>query len=352
MRVDLSDHGALYQALVERDVSYDGRAYVCVTSTGVFCRLSCPARKPRAENCLFFASAQECSERGYRPCKRCKPLVSSVGSEPTVDALLAALEADPSRRWREADLQDMGFDPSTVRRAFKRQFGMTFLEMSRQRRLRDGFQAIEGGGKVIDAQIRAGFESSSAFRSAFARLLGIAPGKLSPKALLYADWIPTQLGDMVAICDSTKVHLLEFIDRKALPTELAKLYKWSGSKIGVGKTKPSRQVAAELLDFFEGRCSSFRTPIVEHGSGFTKSVWKALRRIPVGETRSYSEIAKAIGRPSAVRAVARANASNQIAVLIPCHRVIGADGSLVGYGGGLWRKQKLLEIERRYLEDE
>lgn len=349
MLFDLPDHATLYQALLDRDPAYDGRVYVCVSGTGVFCRLTCPARKPKPENCTFFETVAECIEGGFRACKRCHPLKPMASADPAIGALLTALDERPDYRWRETDIERMGFDPSTVRRSFKRQFGMTFLEMARQRRLRDGFETIADGGKVIDAQIDAGFDSSSAFRDAFAKLLSLTPGKLSRDPLLFADWIPTVLGDMVAVSSTSELHLLEFIDRKALSTELSRLHKFSKGRIGVGKTAPSRQIKVELDAFFAGKSADFHTPIAEHGSDFTKAVWHELRRIPAGQTRSYSQIASAMDRPTATRAVARANGANQIAILIPCHRVIGADGSLTGYGGGLWRKQKLLEIERQYL---
>lgn len=200
MLFDLPDHATLYRALQGRDSAYDGQAYVCVVSTGIFCRLTCPARKPKPENCTFYATVGECITAGYRPCKRCKPLAPMAASDPAIATLLGALEERPEHRWSEEDVARMGFDPSTVRRGFKRQFGMTFLEMARQRRLRDGFETIRGGGKVIEAQLDARFDSASAFRAAFARLLGRAPGSFDQGALLLADWVTTPLGDMISIC--------------------------------------------------------------------------------------------------------------------------------------------------------
>ncbi len=348
MLFDLPDFDTLYQALVARDPSYDGQAYVGVSSTGVFCRLTCPARKPLPENCTFFATIGECAEAGFRPCKRCHPMAPVAEADPVIGALLSALDERPSFRWKESDVSRMGFDPSTVRRSFKRQFGMTFLEMARQRRLREGFETMADGGRVIEGQIEAGFESASAFRLAFAKLLGKAPGNLASKPLLFADWIPTPLGDMVAVCSTSALHLLEFVDRKGLPTELTRLDRYAKGCLGIGKTDLSEQLKTELDGFFNGECGEFQIPLSLHGTDFQKAVWQALRQIPAGQTRSYADIAGAIDRPSAVRAVARANGANQIALVIPCHRVIGADGSLTGYAGGLWRKQKLLEIERQY----
>jgi len=352
MLFDLPDHDTLYKALLARDASFDGQAYVCVSSTGVFCRLTCPARKPKQENCTFFATVGECIEAGYRACKRCHPLEPMALADPAIAALLAALDARPDYRWSEGDIARMGFDLSTVRRSFKRQFGMTFLEMARQRRLRDGFEKIADGGAVIEGQLEAGFDSASAFRAAFLKLLGKAPGALSADPLLFADWIPTPLGDMVSVTSASQLHLLEFVDRKALPKELERLNRFAKGRLGIGRTEPAMQAKEELAAFFQGSSSEFRIPLAYHGSAFSGAVWDALREIPAGTTRSYSDLAALIGRPSAVRAVARANGANQIALIIPCHRVIGADGSLTGYGGGLWRKQKLLEIERQYLPQE
>ncbi|MFN8947128.1 MAG: bifunctional transcriptional activator/DNA repair enzyme AdaA [Alphaproteobacteria bacterium] len=347
MLFDLPDQETLYAALLARDSRFDGQAFVCVSSTGVFCRLTCPARKPRVENCTFFATIGECISAGYRACKRCHPLQAAATADPNIVALLKALDESPDLRWSEAHVEELGFDHSTVRRSFKRQFGMNFLEMDRQRRLREGFETLARGGKVITAQHEASFESASAFRAAFARLLGRAPADLRTGGRLRATWIPTPLGDMLAVSSPVHLHLLEFVDRKGLPAELARLMAAEKQGIGLGTLPPSEQAAAELADYFAARSDRITTPLACAASAFTQQVWDALRAIPVGETRSYSDIARQIGRPAAVRAVARANGANQIAVMVPCHRVIGADGSLTGYGGGLWRKQRLIEIERQ-----
>ena len=342
----LPDRQTLYQAFLARDARFDGQVYVGVATTGIFCRPTCPARKPNLENCSFFATIGECLEAGYRPCKRCHPLGPAAAAEPVVALLLQKLDERPNYRWSEGDLSRLGLDLSTVRRAFKRHFGMTFLEMARQRRLRSGFESLASGEKVIAAQHEASFESPSAFRAAFARLLGCAPADLRPEGLLRATWITTPLGDMLAVASQRHLHLLEFIDRKGLPAELAKLQAGLRERIGIGLMAPSAQARAELGEYFAARSATFDTPLALSGSAFTRAVWDLLREIPPGETRSYSEIARALGRPEAVRAVARANGANQIALMIPCHRVIGADGAMTGYGGGLWRKQKLIEIER------
>ncbi len=349
MMFDLPEDKILYQALCDRDPAWEGRAFVCVHTTGIFCRLSCPARNPKPENCSFVETIGECIEAGYRPCKRCHPMGTAAEHDPAVKDLLAKLEADPAYRWREADIVALGYDSSTIRRSFRRHFGMTFLEMARQTRLRNGFQTLSNN-KVIEAQLDAGYDSPSAFRTAFAKLMGVAPSAFQKDALLRADWIDTPLGAMIAVADQTALHLLEFSDRKALPGELKKLHAAVKGEIGIGRTPVVDMLTAQLSEYFNGKRRDFTIPLAAHGSPFSREVWHHLRQIPAGETRSYGDLARAIGRPTATRAVARANGANQIAILIPCHRVIGADGTLTGYGGGLWRKQKLIEIEQKLRE--
>lgn len=344
---DLPPRDVLYGALTARDPAFEGRAFVCVTSTGIFCRLTCPARKPRPKNCRFFGSVAECLEAGFRPCKRCHPLGPQAEHDPVAKRLLAALEADPARRWREGDIAAMGFDPSTVRRAFRRHFGMTFLEMARLARLREGVGRLKQGGPVIEAQLDAGFDSASGFRDAFARLFGHPPQAMSKGAGLCADWIDTPLGGMIAVADARSLHLLEFVGRRALGAELRRLSTFAGGHIGLGRSAPIEQIETELSAYFAARSARFETPLHLHGTPFHRAVWRALREIGPGETRSYGDLARALGRPGSARAVARANGANQIAVVIPCHRVIGADGALTGYGGGLWRKEALIALERR-----
>ncbi len=348
MMFDLPDDDALYDALLARDAGFDGRAYVGVTSTGVFCRLTCPARKPKRENCVFFDTIGRCIEAGFRACLRCHPMAPEAEGEPVVARLLEMLNTEPARRWLESDIAALGMDPSTVRRAFKRHFGMTFLEMARLTRLRLGAATLPDGGRVIDAQMDASYDSPAAFRAAFGKWLGLAPGRFVKDALLRADWIETKLGMMIAVSDAHALHLLEFTERKALPAELKRLYAHAKGSLGFGRFAPTDQIEREMGAFMEGACDKFDTRLAPLGTDFTKAVWDTLRTIPAGQTRSYGEVARMMGRPDATRAVARANGANPIAIVIPCHRVLGADGALTGYGGGLWRKQALIELERGF----
>jgi AraC family transcriptional regulator of adaptative response/methylated-DNA-[protein]-cysteine methyltransferase len=204
------------------------------------------------------------------------------------------------------------------------------------------------GDKVVEAQLSAGFESPSAFRAAFAKFMGRAPGEFTENAQLRASWIDTPIGAMVTICDATQLHLLEFPERKGLAREVQRLFQFSKGQLGFGRFAFTDLVQAQLTEFFGGQRPQFDLPLALHGTDFSKTVWHALQDIPAGQTRSYAQLAQSIARPTAMRAVARANGANQIAIVVPCHRVIGADGTLTGYAGGLWRKQKLIELERAY----
>lgn len=174
-------------------------------------------------------------------------------------------------------------------------------------------------------------------------LLAALPGPPQGPAELLAAWFDTPLGGMIAVADQERLHLLEFLERAALPAELRRLA--ARGRIGPGRTAVTDRTEAQIAGYFAGERAAFDLPLVLHGTDFQQQVWRELQRLPAGTTTSYAELARRIGRPSAVRAVARANGANQIAVVIPCHRVIGSDGGLTGYGGGLWRKQALIRHE-------
>jgi AraC family transcriptional regulator of adaptative response/methylated-DNA-[protein]-cysteine methyltransferase len=342
----LRDDDTLYAALLARDPAYEGFAYVGVTTTGIFCRLTCPARKPRRSNVVFFCCHEDAQNAGFRSCLRCKPLDRNRPTSAALETLREKVRAEPERRWSEAVLKDSGYDPSTVRRAFKREYGITFAQYARSLRLGLAVRTLKQGGSVMDAQLDAAYESGSGFRDAISRLVGEAPVRAANRDILTAQWLDTPIGAMLAIVDGTGVHLLEFADRTALPGEIARLKQRVGP-VSFGTSPVMDRLSQEVERYFSGQSFSFDSPVVQSGSAFAADVWTALRQIPVGETRSYGGLARDLGRPEAVRAVARANGANQVAVIVPCHRVIGSDGSLTGYGGKLWRKKWLLEHERR-----
>ena len=336
-----------YQALLEKNKIYEGIFFVGVKTTGVFCRPTCPARKPKIENCEFFESTQDALLASFRPCKRCKPLSHPNIVSKVVQLLVEAIEKNPEKRWKESDFKQLSMDSSTARRQFKKRFGMTFVAYARARRMGLAMKQIREGQAVIEAQLSSGYESGSGFRDAFSRIMGVPPSKSKGNIILKAAWIDTPLGSMLAVADDEALYLLEFVDRRGLEKEIEQLRRKTKLPIIPGKPKPIQQIEAELIDYFSGKLLEFKTPLFQIGSAFQKRVWEELKKIPSGKTRSYKEIASAIGKPSAFRAVALANGANQFAIVIPCHRVINSNGDLGGYGGGIKRKEWLLKHEKK-----
>jgi AraC family transcriptional regulator of adaptative response/methylated-DNA-[protein]-cysteine methyltransferase len=335
-----------WRALRRRDSSYEGIFVVGVKTTGIFCRPVCPARKPLRKNVEFFPGSKEALYSGYRPCFRCRPM-SANGKVPTlVEAFRRQVERRPTEPVRDRDLAAMGIEPSTARRQFQRYFGMSFQAYQRSRRMGSALAAVRNGSSVLDTQIEHGFESSSGFREAFAKLFGAAPSKASGVHCLLARWIDSPLGPILGLADDDGLHVFDWVDRRGLEREILRLRKRTKFAIVPGDHPVLDQAAAEIAEYFAGTRRSFTLPLAPRGTDFERRVWDALLAIPPGETRSYADVAASIGQPEAVRAVARAIGDNYRGIIIPCHRVIGSDGSLTGYGGGLARKQWLLDHER------
>jgi AraC family transcriptional regulator, regulatory protein of adaptative response / methylated-DNA-[protein]-cysteine methyltransferase len=336
-----------YQALIDKNTEYEGIFYVGVKTTGIFCRPTCPARKPKFENCKFFETPKQALLASFRPCQRCQPLSRPNQVSSIIQTLVNTVEKNPEKRWKEQDFRELAIDTSTARRQFKKRFGMTFVEYARARRMGIAMKQIREGNTIIDTQISTGYESSSGFRNAFSKIMGAAPTRASPQ-ILKAAWLDTRLGPMIAIADDNGLYLLEFIDRRGLEREVERLRKKLRTAIIPGETSVIKSIESELTHYFEGKDLVFNTPIHFTGSPFQKMVWERLRKIPPGETRSYLEIAKSINMPTACRAVAQANGANPLVIIVPCHRVINTNGELGGYSGGVVRKQWLLEHERKY----
>lgn len=308
----------MYRALVERDRSFDGVFLAAIKTTGIFCRPGCGAKKPRRENVEFFATAQDAERRGFRACLRCKPLERHL------------FDGADASKWTHDHL------------------GITPRAGERGRRLGQALDLLRSGATVTEAAGESGFESESGFREAFTRLFGAAPSRAAAAGagVLRVRWLATPLGPMLAAATDEGVCLLEFADRRAIRTQVATLRRRFPLPVIPGSNQALDRLAGELEEYWAGDRATFTAPILAPGTPFQTAVWDRLRTIPPGETRSYADVARALGRPSAVRAVARANGENRLAILIPCHRVIGSDGSPTGYGGGIWRKEWLLEHER------
>lgn len=336
----------LWEAFINRNAEWDGLFYTAVRTTGIFCRPTCPARKPERHNVTFYATAAEALFAGFRPCLRCRPMEPRGQAPDWLRPLLAGMEEDPGRRWRNSDLREMGLEPNRVRRWFQKHHGMTFQAFQRARRLGRALGQLSLGDDIVQTAFENGFESLSGFNDAVRRIAGHPPAKARASAVVHLTRIPTPLGPMLAGSTEEALCLLEFADRRMLETQLKRVAQQLSAILVPGETPVTARVADELGAYFAGNLRAFSIPLEPAGTPFQQEVWAELRTIPYGETRSYGEQARRIGKPDSVRAVARANGDNRIAIIIPCHRVIGADGKLTGYGGGLWRKQRLLELER------
>lgn len=333
------------RAYLASDAGYDGVFYLGVRTTGIFCRPSCKAKKPRPENVEFFPDPRTATFAGYRPCKRCRPLEAPGTPPPWIARLLADIEADPSRRIQEAELRQRGLDPARVRRWFKQHCGMSFAAYCRGRRMNTALQAIRQGESVTDLAIGHGFESESGFRAAFERSFGRTPADAGVDPIRVA-WLDSPLGPLLAAARDEGIVLLEFTERRMLEAQFDALRRHFKTPLVPGDHPHLRRLKTELAEYFDGKRRDFTLPLAYPGSDFQREVWSALLDIPYGETRSYDDLARTVGRPGACRAVGTTNGKNRIAILIPCHRVVNKNGQLGGYGGGIWRKQRLLDIER------
>ena len=336
----------MYAALRQGDSSYDGVFFVAVRTTGIFCRPTCPAKTPRRENVEFYPSVRDALSAGYRPCLRCRPLEPNGQTPEWLQPLLKAVEDDPARRWTDDHLRALAIDPGRIRRWFRTHHGMTFHAYQRARRLGLALGRIRHGSDLSRAAYEHGYESLSGFRDAFERVIGQPPGRSRGAVSVAMTRILTPLGPVVAGATEDGVCLLEFADRPMLETQMKRLRRWLRCAFVPGCNQHIEQLDRELRNYFAGTLKEFSVPLVAPGTDFQRRVWDRLLQIPYGETRTYDQLAHAVARPGAHRAVGRANGDNRLAVIIPCHRVVGSNGELRGYGGGKWRKQQLIDHER------
>jgi AraC family transcriptional regulator, regulatory protein of adaptative response / methylated-DNA-[protein]-cysteine methyltransferase len=335
----------MQRAYLHKDTSYDGIFFLGVRTTGIFCRPSCPARKPLPANVSYFTTAREALFAGYRPCKRCRPL-DTGGRPPEWVGRALALVNDSEERIKDAELRRLGVDPFRVRRYFQKHYGMTFQAYCRSRRMGDALNQLRQGASLDDIALGNGYESHSGFRDAFMRTFGRSPGTSRDMDRIVVSWLESPLGPIVSAANDRGIVLLEFTDRRMLETQFSTLKKLFSYAIVPGENEHLTSVKKELDSYFTGELRQFSVPLVYPGSPFQVRVWNELLRIPYGETCSYEELARRVGSTSGQRAVGHANGLNRLAILIPCHRVVNKDGKLGGYGGGLWRKQYLLDLEK------
>ena len=345
MAIVLPNRNRMYQALVEKDPSFEGIFVAAIRTTGIFCRPTCHARKPKPENVEYFCNARAAIAAGFRACKLCRPM-ESLGHTPAwIAELIQEVESAPSIKLTAQNLRERGLEPARVRRWFQKHHGMTFHAYQKMRRINQAFGQIRQGSSVVTAALESGYDSLSGFTEGFKQTTGFTPMQSDQNAIISITRVSTPLGPMLAGVFEDKLCLLEFTDRRMLETQLERLRKRFKAEILPGEDSLFEELNQQLDEYFQGNRIEFDIPLDIRGTPFQEKVWKVLLTIPPGKTRSYKQQAEMIGQPTAVRAVARANGDNRIAILIPCHRVIGADGKLTGYGGGLWRKERLLELE-------
>lgn len=349
--IELPSTAEMYQALCDRNSEYEGIFFVGVRTTGIFCRPTCPARKPKLENVDFFRTVADCLAAGFRACKRCTPLEPAGETPAWLSELLSKIDAEPNCRWTDAELRAEQVDPARVRRWFKKHHGMTFHAFLRSKRLAGAMGQIStGNDNLTGAALSSGYESLSGFREAFKNWFGQSPAKSkSANPPILMNRILTQLGPMVVAANEEAIVLLEFADRRMLETQLKRVQKHFETVFTPGSNALIEQCESEMHAYLDGTLQEFTVPIASPGSEFQETVWKRLKKIPYGKTTSYDRIARDIKRPGASRAVGTANGDNRLAIIIPCHRVIRSDGSISGYGGGKWRKKWLLDHEQRTL---
>lgn len=335
-----------WAAFMRRDRSWDGRVFGAVRTTGIYCKPSCPARRPKREHVEFFATIEEARAAGYRPCLRCRPDETGRDRAAVAKAVKLIERSDEVLSLDELSEQ-VGYAPHHFQRLFKRNLGISPAVYARGLRNRRSEAALKVNGRVTDAVYDAGYSGPSSFYSDAKERLGMTPSAWRNGGLgetIRWTHFDSPLGEMLIATTSKGICRLTFDDSEE---SLRKLFP----KATIVEDKGGmRELVEGALAAINRPLAAPDLPVDVAGTAFQESVWRELRKIPAGETRSYADIAAAIGHPKAVRAVGSANGDNHVCVLIPCHRVIRSDGSLGGYGGGIERKKTLLASEGHMLD--
>jgi AraC family transcriptional regulator of adaptative response/methylated-DNA-[protein]-cysteine methyltransferase len=333
-----------WDAMRRRDKAYDGRFIVGVLTTGIYCRPSCGARQPLRANVRFFADGAGARASGLRPCKRCLP--DDVGrDEAAVIAAIAAIKRS-EEPLALADLaQRTGYSPTHFQRVFTRHTGLSPATYARALREERAREALSESGRVTDAIYDAGFSGPSRFYETMEGRMGMTASAWvngGKGATIHWAVVPTSLGDMLVAATGKGVCRLSFAEGREALEE-----RFPAATLVEGGAE-FEALLKEVVAAVEAPTEGFdHIPIDVKGTALQEAVWRELRKIPAGETRSYADIAAAVGKPKAVRAAGSANGANNVAVLIPCHRVVRSDGSLGGYAYGLPIKEELLKREAK-----
>ncbi len=340
-----------WRAVISRDPRWDGKFVLAVRSTNVYCRPSCPARRPLRRNVLFFGRPEDAERHGFRPCRRCRPHEVSNAAALVERAARFLAAAGEERVKLSALAASFGTSSGVLRRAFRQMTGITPREFADAVLLRRLKKELRTGKNVAGAVYETGFGSSSRVYERSNAKLGMTPAvyRRGGKGMNIRYAIAkSPLGKVLVGATERGVSAVYLGEsEKTLAGELRREYP--GAEIGPADNSFSRWVR-EILHRLDGKPPLLDLPLDVQATAFQRRVWQELQGIPFGETRTYSQIARAVGRPKAVRAVARACATNPVSIVVPCHRVIRAGGNLAGYRWGLSRKQRLLERERSAAE--
>lgn len=335
------DEEQAWAAFERRDRSWDGRLVVAVRTTRIYCKPSCPARRPRPENVEFFSQAAAAREDGFRACLRCKPDEAGRDSEAIAKAVRLIESAGQPPRLRDLAAA-VGYAPHHFQRLFTRALGVSPAAYARGLRAKRAEQHLKESESVTEAIYDAGYSGPSRFYAEAGERLGMTPSAWRDGGrgeTIRFSTVETALGPMLVAATAKGICRLSFDE-----DEPALRQRFPNATI-VPDDGAMASLMAAAVAAVERPCEMPDLPLDVAGTAFQQAVWAELRKIPKGETRSYAEIAAAVGRPGAVRAAGSANGANHVAVLIPCHRVVRSDGSLGGYAYGLERKRKLLEAE-------
>ena len=350
-RVSMLDERVLWTAVTARDPNWDGAFVYGVASTGIFCRPTCPSRRPRRAGVRFFPTAESAASAGFRACRRCRPL-DPASAGPGVERVRRACEIIARRGGRSISLgalaANVGGSPHHLQRTFRALLGVSPREYAETCRLGCLRAELRQGDGVSAAVYGAGYGSSSRVYEKSARTLGMTPASYARGgAGEHVEFVitPSPLGQMLVAATPRGVCRVKLgDDGAALERELRAEYP--AAQIVRGSDRLSGWVA-RILQFVKGTSPDPRLPLDVRATAFQWRVWQELQKIPRGATRSYADIAASIGAPTAARAVARACATNPVALLIPCHRVVQTGGGVGGYHWGVERKRALLEAEKK-----
>jgi AraC family transcriptional regulator of adaptative response/methylated-DNA-[protein]-cysteine methyltransferase len=344
------DDETAWAAVLDRDRSFDGRFVYAVRTTGVFCRSGCSSRRSDRRHVSFFPRPAEARTAGFRPCRRCVPDSALSPEAEAVQRVRAHIEAHLDERLTLGDLAPVaGLSPAHLQRRFKAALGLSPREYVRARRAERFKREARRGRSVTDALYRAGYGSGSRLYEESDARLGMTPGAYrrgGEGQLIRYTTAPCALGLVLVASTERGLCAVQIGDSaRGLEEALARDYPRAERRRDDAALRPA---LAAILAHLDGAVPRLDLSLDVAASAFQMRVWRALQDIPYGERRSYAEIAAAVGEPRAARAVARACASNRVALLVPCHRVVRSDGALGGYRWGEARKRRLLEGERRH----